>query len=72
MDLLFVDQVVLSHVLAKIISAPERFLALFAWENNSLQVVCFNVILDGIAGAFFSAHFAPVALPTPVATGIVV
>ena len=71
MDLLFVE-VVLSHVLAKIISAPERFLALIAWENNSLQVVCFNVILDGIAGAFFSTYFAPVALPTSVATVIVV
>ena len=72
MDLLFVDQVVLSHVLAKIISAPERFLALIAWENNSLQVVCFNVILDGISGTFFSTYFAPVAFPTSVATVIVV
>ena len=72
MDFLFVDEMVFSHVLTKIVSTPERFLALVAWENNSLQMICFYVILDGIAGAFFSAHFALVALPTSVATRIIV
>ena len=72
MDLLFVDQVVPSHVLAKVISVSERFLALVVWDNNSLQMVCLDMILNGISGAFLPAYSAHVTLPTSVATRIVV
>ena len=41
----------------KRISGPESFVAEVAGDDNSFEMVCFNVIFDGIALAFLSTNF---------------
>ena len=42
------------------ISGPESFIAEAAWKDDSLEMVCFNVIFYCVACAFLSTHFAVV------------
>ena len=42
------------------ISGPESFIANVAGDDNSLQMICFNVVFYSAAHAFFSTHFANV------------
>ena len=42
----------------KTISRPESFVTEVAGDDDSFEVVCFNVIFYGTASAFLSTHFA--------------
>ena len=45
----------------KIRSGPESFVAEVAGDDDSFEVVCFNVIFYDTAMAFFSTNFAAVS-----------
>ena len=55
---------VLSLMLSQTISGPKCFVAEVAGDDNSFEMVCFNVIFYDVAHAFFSANFAPISKPT--------
>ena len=57
-DFLHQYVLVLSVVLPKTISGPESFIAEIAGDDDSVQVVCFNVVFYVLAHAFFSTNFA--------------
>ena len=42
-------------------SIPESFITEVAGDDNSFEMVCFNVIFDGTAHAFLSTNFAPMS-----------
>ena len=48
----------------KTISRPESFVTEVAGDDDSFEMVCFNVIFYVIAFAFFSTHFASISKPT--------
>ena len=48
----------LSFMRPEWISVPKSFVAKVARNNNTIQMVCFNMILYGIALAFLSTNFA--------------
>ena len=50
------------------ISGPESFIAEAAWKDNSLEMVCFNVIFYLHALAFLSTHFAPISFAILICT----
>ena len=49
---------VLSHVFSKPMSGPESFVAEVAGDDNSFEMVCFDVISYVSDMALFSTHFA--------------
>ena len=52
---------VLSLMKSLTISRPECFVAEVAGDDNSFEVVCFNVIFEGTAHTFLSTNFAPMS-----------
>ena len=48
-------------MLSKTRSGPESFVAEVAGNDDSFEMVCFNVIFYVAAHAFFSTHFAPIS-----------
>ena len=48
-------------MLSKTRSGPESFVAKVAGDDNSFEMVCFNVIFYGTAHAFLSTNFAPIS-----------
>ena len=53
----------LSLMFPKTISRPECFIAEIAGNNDSFEMVCFNVIFYVLALALFSTQFAPISKP---------
>ena len=50
----------------KTISRPESFVTEVAGDDDSFEVVCFDVIFYVIALAFLSTHFAEISISSPL------
>ena len=48
-------------VMSQVLSGFECFIAEVAGDDDSFQMICFNVIFYSTASAFLSTHFAPVS-----------
>ena len=55
-----------SFVIVQGLSGPERFIAMVAGKNYSLNVVCFDVAFYNISFALLSTHFASMSLPMSI------
>ena len=49
----------------KTISRPESFVTEVAGDDDSFEMVCFNVIFYVCVFALFSTHFAPISKTKP-------